>query len=105
MDYGLAPLSVPLIIIALVLLCTEKSRRKDLRQSKDFSRLVLAPLSAHLRTNVHSALHDYGTPREATQRLAMFFVRYNEHRQHSSLGYQTPAAVYFDVGETRIILS
>lgn len=40
-------------------------------------------------------LHDYGTPREATQRLAGFFVRYNEHRPHSSLGYQTPAAVYY----------
>jgi putative transposase len=40
-------------------------------------------------------LHDYRTPREATQRLAQFFVRYNEHRQHSSLGYQTPAAVYY----------
>ena len=49
-------------------------------------------------------LHDYGTPREATQRLAMYFVRYNEHRQHSSLGYQTPAAVYFDGGEARSIM-
>jgi putative transposase len=49
-------------------------------------------------------LHDYGTPREAIQRLAMYFVRYNEHRQHSSLGYQTPAAVYFDGGEARTII-
>lgn len=49
-------------------------------------------------------LHDYGTPREATQRLAMYFVRYNEHRQHSSLGYQTPAAVYLNGGEARTII-
>jgi putative transposase len=49
-------------------------------------------------------VHDYGTPREATQRLAMYFVRYNEHRQHSSLGYQTPAAVYLNGGEARTII-
>jgi putative transposase len=46
-------------------------------------------------------LHDYQTPREATQGLARFFRRYNEHRQHSSLGYQTPATVYFGGGEAR----
>jgi putative transposase len=40
-------------------------------------------------------IKDYHTPREATQELEQFFVRYNEHRQHSSLGYQTPATVYF----------
>ena len=39
-------------------------------------------------------LKDYRTPREAAQQLEMFFIRYNEHRQHSSLGYQTPATVY-----------
>lgn len=39
-------------------------------------------------------LKDYRTPREATQQLETFFVRYNEYRQHSSLGYQTPATVY-----------
>ena len=50
-------------------------------------------------------LHDYGTPREATQRLALFFGRYNERRQHQSLNYQTPAAVYFGTGEAHIILS
>ena len=37
---------------------------------------------------------DYRTPREAAQELGNFFIRYNEHRQHSSLGYQTPAMVY-----------
>jgi putative transposase len=40
-------------------------------------------------------LKDYETPRQATQALARFFVRYNEQRQHQALGYQTPAAVYF----------
>jgi putative transposase len=40
-------------------------------------------------------LKDYRTPREATQELDQFFVRYNERRQHQSLNYRTPAAVYF----------
>jgi putative transposase len=40
-------------------------------------------------------LKDYETPREAMQGLGTFFVRYNEWRQHQSLSYQTPAAVYF----------
>jgi putative transposase len=39
-------------------------------------------------------LKDYRTPREAAQQLEDFFIRYNEHRQHSSLDYQTPATVY-----------
>ncbi len=40
-------------------------------------------------------LKDYRAPREAAQQLEAFFIRYNEHRQHSSLGYQMPATVYF----------
>jgi putative transposase len=44
-------------------------------------------------------LKDYATPREATQQLGQFFVRYNAQRQHQSLGYQTPAGVYFGRGE------
>jgi putative transposase len=40
-------------------------------------------------------LKDYETPREAIQGLETFFVRYNERRQHQSLEYQTPAAIYF----------
>ena len=39
-------------------------------------------------------LKDYRTPREAAQQLEEFFIRYNEHRQHSSLDYQTPETVY-----------
>jgi putative transposase len=40
-------------------------------------------------------LKDDETPRKAMQGLSMFFVHYNERRQHQSLAYQTPAAVYF----------
>jgi len=43
-------------------------------------------------------LKDYATPREATQQLGRFFVRYNEQRQHQALGYQTPAGVYYSRG-------
>jgi putative transposase len=43
-------------------------------------------------------LKDYETPREATQQLGRFFGRYNAQRQHQSLDYQTPAAVYFGTG-------
>jgi len=50
-------------------------------------------------------LKDYRTPREATQELGQFFMRYNEDRQHQSLNYRTPAAVYFGTGEAHIILS
>lgn len=50
-------------------------------------------------------LKDYRTPREATQELDRFFVRYNERRQHQSLNYRTPAAVYFGTREAHIILS
>ena len=42
-------------------------------------------------------LKDYATPREAMQGLGTFFVRYNERRQHQSLAYRTPAAVYFNL--------
>jgi putative transposase len=41
-------------------------------------------------------LKDYATPREAMQGLGTFFVRYNELRQHQSLDYHTPAAIYFN---------
>lgn len=41
-------------------------------------------------------MHDYETPREARQSLARYITFYNEKRIHQSLGYKTPAAVYFD---------
>jgi putative transposase len=50
-------------------------------------------------------LKDYRTSWEATQELDRFFVKYNERRQHQSLNYRTPAAVYFGTGEPHIILS
>lgn len=50
-------------------------------------------------------LKDYRTPTEATQELGQFFVRYNEDRQHQSLNYRTPAAVYVGTREAHIILS
>jgi hypothetical protein len=37
--------------------------------------------------------------------LPMHPVRYNERRQHQSLDYQTPAAVYFGTEEAHIIRS
>lgn len=50
-------------------------------------------------------LKDYRTPWEATQELDRFFVRYNERRQHQSLSYRTPAAVYFSTEKAHSILS
>jgi putative transposase len=40
-------------------------------------------------------LHDYETPREATQGLRQYFEFYNGQRLHQALAYRTPAAVYF----------
>jgi putative transposase len=40
-------------------------------------------------------LKDYEHPREAADSLAAFFLFYNAERRHQSLGYQTPADVYF----------
>ena len=40
-------------------------------------------------------LHDYASPREARLGLAGYFEFYNHVRLHQSLGYRTPAQVYF----------
>jgi putative transposase len=40
-------------------------------------------------------LHDYFSPKEARQRLATYFLFYNQRRPHQSLGYLTPSEVYF----------
>ncbi len=40
-------------------------------------------------------LHDYQTPKQARAQLTAYFDFYNEHRPHQSLGYLTPAEVYF----------
>jgi len=40
-------------------------------------------------------LKDYGTVDQARQNLACYFHFYNYERLHQSLGYLTPAEVYF----------
>ena len=40
-------------------------------------------------------LHDYADAGEVIAGLKRFFRFYNHERPHQSLGYQTPAAVYF----------
>lgn len=43
-------------------------------------------------------LKDYQSPREARESLAQYFDFYNQERLHQSLGYQTPAKIYFERG-------
>jgi putative transposase len=43
-------------------------------------------------------LHDYHSPRETRQGIARYLDFYNYERPHQSLGYQTPAEVYFQTG-------
>ena len=45
-------------------------------------------------------LHDYQTPRETRQNLSRYLRFYNETRPHQSLGYKTPASVYFADSQT-----
>jgi putative transposase len=40
-------------------------------------------------------LKDYSGVADAIENLSRYFHRYNHRRPHQSLGYQTPAAVYF----------
>ena len=41
-------------------------------------------------------LNEYDSPRTARKRLCDYFAFYNQERLHQSLGYRTPAEVYFD---------
>lgn len=40
-------------------------------------------------------LHEYTSPKEARQKIAQFIQHYSYRRRHQSLGYLTPAQVYF----------
>jgi putative transposase len=40
-------------------------------------------------------IKEYTTPRELRNGLSAFFQKYNNKRSHQSLGYKTPAQVYF----------
>jgi putative transposase len=44
-------------------------------------------------------LHDYTSPKEARAQLHNYFEFYNDKRLHQSLGYQTPAEVYWQKQE------
>jgi putative transposase len=41
-------------------------------------------------------INDYSSPRELRRGLDDFFKKYNTRRSHQSLGYRTPADVYFE---------
>lgn len=41
-------------------------------------------------------LHEYSDGHELIRSLHRYFDYYNNHRPHSSLGYRTPAEVYFE---------
>ena len=41
-------------------------------------------------------LNDYETVLEAKSGIKRYFEYYNNERQHQSLGYRTPAEVYFE---------
>lgn len=45
-------------------------------------------------------LHDYADGVEARRRLKAYFDFYNHRRPHQSLGYKTPAEVYFEAAQT-----
>jgi len=48
-------------------------------------------------------MHDYASPKEARQQLREYVDFYNHQRLHQSLGYQTPAAVYFRQPDQRAV--
>jgi putative transposase len=40
-------------------------------------------------------LYDYASPRDGHQGITRYMARYNGHRPHQALAYQTPVSVYF----------
>jgi len=42
-------------------------------------------------------LRDYQSWQEATESIGEYMVKYNTRRLHQSLGYKTPAQIYFGV--------
>jgi putative transposase len=40
-------------------------------------------------------LYDYASPRDVRHGITRYLARYNGHRPHQSLAYQTPVSVYF----------
>ena len=45
-------------------------------------------------------LREYNTVREAQQGLGRYFGFYNDERLHQALGYRTPTAVYWGLGQS-----
>lgn len=41
-------------------------------------------------------LNEYESPREARYGITHYMTYYNNERPHQSLGYQTPAEIYFN---------
>lgn len=50
-------------------------------------------------------LHDYANPKEARLGLSGYFDFYNHRRPHQTLGYRTPAEVYFQTVAARQTLA
>ncbi|MGI9860448.1 IS3 family transposase [Moorella naiadis] len=50
-------------------------------------------------------LHEYQTPREAREGIKNYLKFYNEQRLHQSLGYYTPAQIYYQAADSQELVS
>jgi putative transposase len=50
----------------------------------------------------HVYLQEYNSPKEARQQIGKFINEYNYDRPHQSLGYLTPAEIYFQEGRNAL---
>lgn len=50
-------------------------------------------------------LHEYQTPREAREGIKNYLKFYNEQRLHQSLGYCTPAQIYYQAADSQELVS